>query len=246
MWDKSPCRTSRPGCIESEPNTLSGTFAAYTPQTLMTAFPVNPSLGIVLCDPVAHRSQSRGPAPGRVPECRPRPYHYRPERGSGGGPDRIRQVPRQCQSRRFVGGPYALTSSGGADVGALQNNFTVAAPGQWTNTSDYSTAPIATGQPVYVPLDRRRPQRFRQGSNYRVEYDSLDVHRLQCRGTTGSLTVPAYATRPPVQGGGTISMTFSGASTSFAGSGLDVGVVTSGTQRDPAGELPHAAATAPL
>jgi hypothetical protein len=60
------------------------------------------------------------------------------------------------------------------------------------------------------------------------------------------LTVPAYETRLLVQGGGTISMTFSGASTSFTASGLDVGVITSGTSAILQTSFRTPVATAPL
>lgn len=235
---------SAPGTLNGT-NTLSGTFAAYTPQTLMTAFPVNPSLGscyatqsLIAPNPaVPPQGESLNAGPG-ITSTGPSGALPAAQIGSG-------KYLGSASPADLLAGPYALTSSGGADVGALQSNFTVAAPGQWTNTSDY-TAPIATGQPLTFRWTGGDPN-----GSVRVQITASSTTlstSIVCNApaTAGSLTVPAYATRLLVQGGATISMTFSGASSSFAASGLDVGVITSGTSAILQTSFRTPPATAPL
>ena len=210
-------------------DSLTGTFVAYTPQTLMTSAPVNPSRGscyatesLVSPMPAAGAQgaalnagaaiQSTGPGVSLMaPSVSPGSYF-----GSA------------SPANLFAGG-YSISGFGGPDVSPFQGGFTLAQPGTWTNPSDYGSAFLTTGQPFTFRWTGGDPNGY-----VSIQLSSANVTlaaSIVCNAAAspGSFTVPNYLTALLVQGEGTISVGFAGAPAAFSAPGLDVGIVTAGT-----------------
>lgn len=207
-------------------DSLTGTFVAYTPQTLMTSAPVNPSLGscyatesLVSPMPAAGAQgaalnagaaiQSTGPGVSLMaPSVSPGSYF-----GSA------------SPANLFAGG-YSISGSGGSDVSPFQGGFTLAQPGTWTNPSAYGSAFLTTGQPFTFRWTGGDPNGY-----VNIQISSVNVTlaaSIVCNAAAspGSFMVPNYLTALLVQGEGTISVGFAGAPAAFSAPGLDVGIVT--------------------
>ena len=123
-------------------------------------------------------------------------------------------------------GAYSISGSGGPDVGAFQGNFTVPPQGQWTNTSDFSSPFVTTGQAFSFRWTGGDPN---GDVTIRLSSSSATLTTMiVCNAPTspGTFTVPNYLTRLLVQGSGNVSLGFASTPAAFSAPGLDAGTLT--------------------
>jgi uncharacterized protein (TIGR03437 family) len=226
LWQQTPAGGS------AGSDTLTASFLAYSPQTLVMAqAPVNPSAGScyvtespVNSDPSALPHGAGLNAGFNVLVSGPGASLTAESLSTG-------NYSTSMSPAGLSPGVYSISGSGGADVGAIRGSVTVTPPVAWSNASDYTTSIVTTGQPMAFRWTGG------DGSGYvAIAMNSASATlsmSLVCNvpASLGSFTVPAYMTRSIVQGQGAISVGSFTTQGSFSAPGLDVGLVTAGVSR---------------
>ena len=217
-----------PGVVAGS-NSLSGTFVAYTPQTLMTAAPVTPSLGSCYATESLVSPNPALPAPGDALNAGAM------LQGTGPGVSLVASLVSpgsyfgNATNADLLAGSYSVAGSGGSDISPFQVSFTLPAAGQWTNSSDYTSPSVLTGRPLTFRWTGGAPNTY-----VKIQVSSAGVTlatSITCTAAAsiGNFTVPDYLTRLLVQGEGAMSLEFANMPSPFSASGLDLGVLTAGT-----------------
>ena len=215
--------------ISAGADSLTGTFSSYSAQTAMsTAVPLNPSLGSCYAveAPVdfdfgslphgdalnaGFQITASGPMSLIAPSISPGNYF-------------VNVIPADLPA-----GNYAVSGAGGADIGVFQGNLAVPAAVQWSNSADFSSSVIRTGQPLVFKWTGGDPAGYVKvqilASNTALQME------LQCNAavSAGSLTVPDYLTRALPQGQGILVVSAYTMPSAFTAPGLDVALVRAGS-----------------
>ncbi|HYW43574.1 MAG TPA: hypothetical protein VE959_12005 [Bryobacteraceae bacterium] len=226
LWTQTPAG----GSVGSD--TLTASFLAYSPQTLVMAqAPVNPSAGSCYLTESPVNSD-----PSALPHGDGLNAGFSVLASGPGASLTAESVSAGNYAANMTPaglspGVYSVSGSGGPDVGAIRGSVTVTPPAAWSNASDYTTSIVTTGQPMAFRWTGG------DGSGYvAIAMNSVSATlsmSLVCNvpASMGSFTVPAYMTRSIVQGQGAISVGSFTTAGSFSASGLDVGAVTAGASQ---------------
>ena len=124
-------------------------------------------------------------------------------------------------------GSYTFSGPGGADVGALQGQFTVPATVVWSNAA--SNAAVNRAQGITVTWTGGDPNGFVNVSGYSLAPAAGTGAMFTCTAaaSAGTFTVPPLVTLSlPASTSGGLSLMGVSAPTPFTGQGIDIGVAT--------------------
>jgi hypothetical protein len=123
-------------------------------------------------------------------------------------------------------GSYSFSSAGGSDVGPFSATLTMAAPAVWTNLSTYTTASVASANPLVFTWSGADPAGYVtvRVSSENAIYNSA----VQCNAApgAGTFTLPAFLMRALFTSPITVSLTSTGAPVTFPATGIDKGSIT--------------------